>query len=268
MKKFISTLSHTSVAMISKCPRQFFYRYVEGLKIKPNSAMKFGTAYHETHEANFTRMIEAKTPMPLQEVTEFFKDRWEQQQQEVDWKQEKTSSGALLDIGILGLSEYYNRVLPSKDPKNVELRFEIQLPEITRAFVGIIDYVGQDNKITDHKTSSRHWNNARAEAEMQPVAYYLGLKYSGGDLPEYLNNFAYEVVVKKKMPAIQVVEITRTKFDIDSYIARIKTAERLIDAEIFPKTDPTNWYCSPTWCGYYGHCQRGEKLRDLPNVIS
>ena len=267
MTKLISTLSHTSVSMISKCPRQFWYRYVQGLKIRPSSAMLFGSSYHETHEDNFNHLLECGEPFPLENVLELFSGKWDSAKLNIDWKDEKLSAGALMDIGVMGLSEYYTRILPTKDPKLVEFRFEVQLPEITRTFVGIIDYIGKDGMISDHKTSGKRWNDTRAASEMQPSAYYLGYQYSQ-DLKELpIKGFTYEVIVKKKTPEVQVLNLNVSETAIADYQSRIKTAEKLIEAEVFPKTDPTNWYCSEKWCGYYPHCMRHEPFVDVPDTF-
>ena len=252
--------------MMAKCPRQFYYRYVEGFKIKPNSAMKFGSAYHSVHESNFNEKISVGEFLSLESMLDLFKDRWTEDQKEVEWEGEPIPAGKLLDIGVMGIAEYYDRILPSKDPALAEYEFEIQLPEVARSFVGIIDYVGKDGTVTDHKTASRKWPMDRVETEMQPSAYYLGMQYSPDKLPE-AGKFKYEVIVKKNVPEIQVLETTRTQQDLDDYVGRIRTAERLIDAEIFPKTEPGNWYCSNKWCGYYPHCMQGMSLRNLPQVI-
>jgi len=155
---------------------------------------------------------------------------------------------------------YHSNIAPIRNPKAVELEFDVPIPFVERRFRGRIDYVDQDNTYIDHKTSSRKWNQGRADTSLQVSAYYLAEQIGEGRRP---SGFCFDIAVKKKVPEVQVVSTHRTDEEVYGYVDRLKDVERLINAEIFPKCDPSNWLCNPRWCGYYPHCMQGLPYSQL-----
>jgi len=246
--------------MLSKCPRQFWYRYILGWKIPPGAAAQFGSAYHKTMEANFKYKVDSGEDLSLEEVKDIFSDEWKVYSEDVEWFYEEENKDHLTDRGIELVGSYVKKVAPSRMPTQVEYEFEIPLPEIDAPFVGVIDLILDNDKLLDHKTSSRRWYRDRANNELQPTAYYISFSEIFGEQPK---EFIYDIAPKTGKPEIQTVTTTRSQQDIEVYLDRIKTAQTLVSKEVYPRTDPSSWWCSEKWCGYYGNCMKGILLHRL-----
>jgi len=161
----IETLSHSKVAMLSKCPRQFYYRYILGYKIPPNAFRNFGGAYHKTLEANFKHKVESGNDMSIEQVKDIFTDEWKSASAEVEWSYEEERKESFSNRGVDLVGTYVKDIAPNRNPSHVEYEFKVSLPEIDRPFVGVIDLVLQENYMSDHKTSTRRWPKDRANNE-------------------------------------------------------------------------------------------------------
>jgi len=255
----VPNLSHTSVDMMGRCARQFYYRYIEGLKVPPGAAFAVGLAYHHAIGENFEFKIKTKQDLATGAVWAIFSDQYEREADQVDWLFEDSDRGNLKDVGLQLVGLYLSNIAPIRNPKAVELEFDVAVPYVERRFRGRIDYVGEDDLYIDHKTSSRKWNQSRADTSLQASAYYLAAKIEG----EKPSGFCFDIAIKKKTPEVQVVSTHRSEIQVQQYIDRLQDVEKLINAEIFPKTDPSNWVCSPRWCGYYSACMQGAPYSQL-----
>jgi CRISPR/Cas system-associated exonuclease Cas4 (RecB family) len=256
----IETLSNSKVQMLSRCPRQFYYRYILGYKIPPNSFRNFGGAYHSTMEANFKYKMDSGEDMPVEQVKDIFTDEWKRASDEVEWEYEEEREENFSDRGVDLVGNYIKDVAPNRNPTYVEYEFSVALPEIDLPFVGVIDLVLDSNHISDHKTATRRWNKYRAHSELQPTAYYLAFEEDFGTVPE---GFIYDIAPRTGKSEIQIVETSREEIEKIEYLGRLKSLEECVAKEVYPKTDPGNWLCSEKWCGYYGHCIKGIPLRQL-----
>jgi hypothetical protein len=231
-----------------------------GLKQPPAAALEFGKAYHKTIESSFLSDMDGKGHLTAEEAQDIFIDSFNRFSEDVDWSLEDKRKGNLADTGVKLVGEYVEKYAPKHKPVGVEVEFSIELDGIEEPFVGVIDLQAADY-MTDHKTASRGWSAARLESTMQPEAYYLAYKAITGKYPHY---FSYDVAVKTKSPYIQFNLVTvRTPYQLDLYRERIQAARDMVSREVFPRTNPDNWYCSPKWCGYYGHCINGESIHNL-----
>jgi CRISPR/Cas system-associated exonuclease Cas4 (RecB family) len=246
--------------MLSRCPKQFWYRYVLGYKEPPGAAMHFGSAYHHVQEENSRHKIQVGSDFGEEMAKAVFVDQWKQLAQEVEWELEDVRQGELTDLGVGLVTKYLRDVAPRRFPVEVEVEFDISLPSIVRSFVGKIDLVCPNHILLEHKTAGKAWPEYRLSATDQVQAYYLAYERLFGNWPL---SIMYDVAIKTRVPKIQEMVTTRTEHEINEYLGRIETAEQLIEAEIFPKTDPTNWVCSPRFCGYYGNCKQGKSLGGL-----
>lgn len=256
----VPNLSHTSVDTMSRCPKQFYYRYIEGLKVPPGAAFAFGLSYHHAIGENFVYKIDSKANLALEAVSAIFSDQYEREADQVDWLFEDADRGELKDVGLNLVGLYMVQIAPIRQPKAVEFEFDVAVPYIERRFRGRIDYLDQDGTYIDHKTSSRKWNQARSDTSLQVSAYYLAAQVSEGERP---SGFCFDIAIKKKVPEVQVVSTHRSELQVQEYVDRLQDVEKLINAEIFPKTDPGNWWCSPRWCGYYPACMQGKPYSQL-----
>jgi CRISPR/Cas system-associated exonuclease Cas4 (RecB family) len=165
------------------------------------------------------------------------------------------------------VGNYIKDVAPNRNPTYVEYEFSVALPEIDLPFVGVIDLVtrnqtpgGDAEFMVDHKTATRRWNKYRAHDELQPTAYYLAFEELFEEPPA---GFLYDIAPRTGKAEIQIIPTSRGEAEKVEYHGRLRSVEESITKEHYPKTTPSNWYCSQKWCGYYDHCMKGIPLRQL-----
>ncbi len=61
-------LSYTQLNMFLRCPRQYEYRYVHGLKVPPSGAMVQSRVWHQTVEFNYRQKIHSDRDLALGEI--------------------------------------------------------------------------------------------------------------------------------------------------------------------------------------------------------
>src|SRR5262249_49767549 len=63
-------------------------------------------------------------------------------------------------------------------------------------------------------------------------------------------------------PKAVVMETTRSRIALQMHLNTIGNIAKAINADAFPR-NPTGWWCSPKWCGYWGRCMgRGVTFVD------
>jgi len=243
--------SASSLEMLARCPRQYMYRYVLGYKVPPQAAQIFGDTYHSTIEDNFRHKVLTGKDLPVEQAKAVFSDRWEKSD---------VKDGALKDVGIGLVESYINTVAPNRKPVVVEHEFRLEPKESSSLFVGRIDFIGDGGIIVEHKTSSKQWPQARADNSIQGTGYVYAYKHLFGETPSAV---LYDVAIKDKTRSIQTLQTMRDARSLREFEERLRDAERMVKAEIFPRTDPSNWWCSYMFCGYYQHCKMGIPLSSL-----
>lgn len=256
----VDHLSQSSVDMFSRCPRQFMYRYMNALSIPPGAALVFGSTYHHTLDTNFTQKIRTGVDLSTEQVKDVFADQWERNAPGVEWALESENRHALKDTGVALVEYYVENIARARNPIAVEQEFSVQLPGVKRPFVGRIDFLGDTGYVLEHKTASRRWAPERANTSLQVDAYYAARRAETKTNPRF---FIYDVAVKSTKPSVQVIQTDRSDFQVDLFIDRVIMLEQAIEVGLFPRCDPSAWYCNQKWCGYYLNCMQGVPLEQL-----
>lgn len=249
-------VSHSQEEMWQRCPKQWEYRYVLGLKTPPSGALIEGGCYHKALEVNFQQKIATRADLPVPDCLDAFSDAWNNRLAEeefIDW--EERNPIALKDEGISLVREYQLTTAPSVQPVRVEEAYVSEVAGVR--FVCIPDLEDEKRAIIDHKTSSRSFSQDDVDRSTQASAEAFAL----GRPIVFYNH----VALKLRVPRIQIVRTIRTRADIEWYvnmvagiITQMKTGvapPRPIDA--FGKA---GYWCSPKFCGFYERC-RGECTR-------
>ncbi|MBI5244050.1 MAG: PD-(D/E)XK nuclease family protein, partial [Elusimicrobia bacterium] len=71
-------LSATQIGMFLRCPRQYEFRYMQGLKQPPSGAMVQSKVWHRTVEENYRQKIESAKDLPLPRMEEFYAAQYEE----------------------------------------------------------------------------------------------------------------------------------------------------------------------------------------------
>jgi hypothetical protein len=265
------TIYASSIAMFGRCPSQWRYRYVEGLKIPPNGAMFAGTCYHRGLESNFSQKMESKEDLEIERVlgtaSDFFDrqiandhDTGILQEVDVDWSKDE-DKGRLKDDLMNMTSLYMATQAPSIMPEKVEHKATKLLAVLGKGnyyclggTADLIARTGGKTIIIDHKlTSSRSFllRQDEADKDLQATAYCL---------LNNINDFSFHLALRGKGGhRIEVMKTRRSKDEISWFENGIlRPMVKALEYDLFPK-NPTGWWCQQQRCGYSELCRPHAK---------
>lgn len=245
MNKFLSV---TQLKMYLRCPLQYKFRYVDGIKIPPVSNLTLGKAIHSALEVNYTQKITSQTDLPLDAIKSAFSDCWDRDEKETVFDSDE-KPGNIKDEGIGLLSAYHDKVSPTITPKIVERDFELTFENVVYTLKGKLDLVDVYNIIIDHKTSKRSMSEDVAGTDIQLTCYALAYRHVFGIMEKSLR---FDVMVRTKTPKIQQLPTQRTQKDIDRFLKVLAYVCKAIETGIFYPN--TGFACSN--CGYGELCGR------------
>ena len=143
-------LSHTKKSLFNRCGKQFYFRYVRGIKLRPAAGMKVGIWGHDTVAHNFRHQMEHGEQLSVKD----FCGHWEAQldegakQEDLAW--EGVSPGEYRDR-FLGtahrpglMPQLRTEFTPLREPHKVEEEFSITIPGDPNVTVGgFVDFFGK-----------------------------------------------------------------------------------------------------------------------------
>ncbi len=241
-------LSVTQIKMFLRCPLQYKFRYIDGLKIPPTSSLTLGKSVHSALEGNYRQKIETKQDLPAEKMLDLFSDRWEKEVQETIFDEDE-NAGTIKDDGIKLVGIYHGQISPTIQPKLVEKEFNLSFENVNYTLKGIIDLVDVEGTIIDHKTAKRSMMTEDVESNIQLTCYSLAYRSLFGT-PE--KELRFDVMVKTKIPKLQQISTSRTQADIDRFLKVVGYVSKAIQSGLFYPCEDRQT-CS--WCGYRGICK-------------
>jgi putative RecB family exonuclease len=232
--------------MYLRCPLQYYFRYVCGLKMPPTGDMTLGRTVHGALEDIYRQKIESGQDLPLDRVCDSFSDRWENEAQ-LTLFQGDESAGHLKDEGVRLLGVYHSTVAPTVQPAEVEREFLVDTGATELPLKGYIDLIDSNGTIIDHKTTKRSFPQDAAQKDLQLTAYAMAYRQLYGQ-PE--NGLRLDALVRNKQPKVQQLATARSQADVDRFLRLAGQVERAIKAEAFYPSD--NYMCGV--CGYGEMC--------------
>ena len=250
-------LSFSQINMFLRCPKQYEYRYMEGLRIPPAGAMVMGKAWHRTLERNYKQKIESHEDRPLGEMKEYFAYCFdgETSSQDVVYD-EGEGPGELKDMGILVTIAHHERIAPAVQPATVEEKFEVSLGEgFPYDLVGIFDLIDAAGIVIDNKSYARTPSQEDVNKDLQLSTYALGYRIKNARSETGLR---MDAVIKTKKPKAVQLKTERTNDECRWLLGLIEKVAAAIEAGIF-YPNPTGWHCSEKMCGYWTRCKERSK---------
>ena len=251
-----------------RCPRQYDFRYWQGIKIRPVGVMIQGSAYHETVASYYKNKMKKMPVMEFElssdkimtsdwiedtfstswesklrgKITEKDADELELAPEEINW--EGAEPGRVKDQGIKLVKSYIYNIGKAIEPIKVEEKVEMDFGSFV--YVGYPD-VETERNIIDHKIKSRMMSQQEADRDLQPISYLM-LRNK--------RDFAYHIIIRSDKPREPVIVETRREVeDIEWWRRQVGLYVAAMDTGIAPP-NPTSWLCSPKWCGYWDLCRR------------
>jgi len=253
----IDHLSHSSVSMFLRCPRQWAYRYLEGLPVRRTLGLIRGSAVDHAASFNLQQKVDTHRDLPAGLVAEAAEDAFIRAvdeaggRDEVEWEGQTYTRG--LDSTIALTRVHMAQHAPYIQPVAVQERLTRQLPS-GRTFVGIIDYRTAD-VVGDIKTGARRMGQEAADTDLQPSAYAFLL---GGPI-----QFEFARVIDTGTKQYdEIVTTQRGERAIRWYEQLVSDVERAIASGIYPP-NPQGWWCSERACPFWVRCQVEQRPPEI-----
>lgn len=256
-------IHQSQLSMLSRCGEQYFRRYVQGEVVPPGVAALQGTGTHSGVEANLRNKIETKGQLlPVAQVQQIavdsFKAAWEGgvllDEEEVALGATKVK-GEAIDV-VAALSALHHRELaPKIQPVHVERTFRLELTGYPVDLVGTMD-IQERTTVRDTKTAGKSPTQDAADISAQLTMYALAVKTLEGVAPEKV---ILDNLVKNKVPKVVTLESTRDATDFQQLLQRVERSVEVIQKGSFTPADPSSWWCSKRFCGYWSTCPFAAK---------
>lgn len=242
--------------MALRCGEQFRRRYMEGEIIPPGIAAGRGTGLHGANEVNMKQKVKSKEDLPLSDLKDVARDSFINAFKNGIYlaKEDRPSKNKIINDGLnatLRLTTLYkDEVAPEIEPLEVEHPFSIDIPGIPLPLAGRMD-IQREAKVDDLKSAGKSWDDGQIQKEIQPILYSLAHEHETRIRPE----FVYHILVDLKTgPKRQIQKLTATDEHYQALIKKMRMFCKSLEAGIFLPANPSSWWCSEKWCGYYYTC--------------
>jgi len=247
-----------------RCMRQLWFYLYQG-PAKPALKPTAGSAGHRALEHNFTYKLAHGVEAPLPEVLDRFTTDFDERVKDCDLNGEdpkpirEAITGSAKRIGTLPYFHATRSLL--MQPKLIEEPFSITLKDVAVPLVGTVDFFSQDGTVSDFKFRfSRMPSGDAAEKSFQLTTYSLALEARGERIKGVEEiELSAKPGGKPEIKALQAKPRTGQQYEsaLDEYAGTVKFVEMAGgDPQLYPMTDPSNWWCSKTYCGWSHLCPR------------
>jgi hypothetical protein len=246
-------LSFTQIAMFLRCPRQYEFRYIQGLKRPPSGALVLGKSWHSAVELNYRQKIQSGTDLPITDVTDCFSDTFDRAFTEEVELNEGEDKGQLKDMGIEITSLHHAAIAPKVQPLLVEQEFNLDLgPDFPYTLKGIWDVIERDGVIADNKSFSKIPTQSDLNKDIQLTAYATAYRAIYQKIEPGLR---LDCVIKNKAPKAIRLHTKRSNDDCRWFLGLIEKVAQAIERGVF-FPNPSSHLCNPRWCGYWDRCKK------------
>lgn len=250
-------MHQSAAAMYVKCPRQFWFRYVMGIKGKPEVFFVAGQSGHKALEINNKHKIKKGDDLSSVRVVEAFEDtfsdRAKRELKKADWTASGLTDASVRDSIKKPLAQYMISLAPAIEPVGAEQRLDGTFFGVPMG--GSADLV-EDRRVTDYKFCSGRSPYLKpyiADHSLQLGIYAALLK----------KDKAGFIAFNKDKRTVHKVPTTTPK---DRRIAAKKQVVQIargISAGSFPMCDPNNFLCSARFCSYWSRCRGASKRANV-----
>lgn len=242
-------LSPSRINCYLKCPRSYYYQYIERVQMPASPAMAVGSAVHEAiqkvHAAKWSLANKDEAAAALDEL-------WQEQLQRTADPENPDAAKDIAAARDVWLPWYLQWIEPHVDIA-VEEEFTLPIPGTDLAMRGFIDRVYRadgETIISDVKTGKRAPSAGDLATDLQLSMYSWAYREM---VPGNCENALEIVQIRSKT----VLRTTRT----DEYLQHvvddvIVPTAQAIQAGFFPANPGTKYGCS--YCQYQGVCPVGQ----------
>ncbi len=263
--------SYSQMNMFQRCPKQYEYRYIKGLKIPPNISMNSGKAIHEALEYNALWKMRTQEDIPMGDLLDLSSDSHDKYMGQVE-DLDKAKAGVNKDENQGIVTLYRRTQAPHITPIAAERSFRIELPEDDGGnYMPVIGYIdslaevpdtrpgppgGRVIALEDYKRVSRKKQQAEVDLSPQLTLYDYVYNLEVGQ-PVDVIGFRQLGFLKKEGPySIPMYRQHQKPAARENRWRRVlnqmKGIQKAIKDENFIPVDNPQ-ICG--WCGYKSICQ-------------
>lgn len=243
-------LSYSSISMYLSCARSWKFKYLEQIPTYSTPELAFGSAIHGAIESYLSQAERKLTPV------DFWAAAWQKATegvQNIFWGADTPEQHCNEGIRILTHADVLAGISSIQlNGQGVEEKVSLRVPGVPIPVIGYIDIQTADGIPGDIKTSSKSWNQERAESETQSLFYLAALNQAGRTVQGW--KFRHYVCVKTKTPQWQVYEHSHRPEELFWLFSMIQNVWKGIEREVFPE-NPGSWKCSPKYCDFWSRCR-------------
>lgn len=244
-------LAHVSASQISqyqRCPRQWAYRYVMGLRTPPDGGLLVGSGVHRAAEVAMIHKRDKGEAMPTEDVVDvaagYISDSVAGGEVRLA---EDQQPGSLVDKAARIARVWSDEAAPLVEPLEVEQQFDIVLAGVP--VTGRMDVVTATG-VVDWKTSGKAPNADDAARSVQTELYAAAT----GKPVEYVY-LVDQVKGTRVIPVDIGAEASAHAAGLAEDTVR-DTAEGMA-LGVWPR-NRQGWHCSEKWCGFHDRCMAGR----------
>jgi CRISPR/Cas system-associated exonuclease Cas4 (RecB family) len=242
-------LSITQVNMYRRCPAQYYFRYVQGLKLPPSLNMAVGSSVHDAAEVAYRAKQEGDLVDP-KEAADIAVASLEERLDEIELSPTDNVSKAK-DAAAGSAELYVGSVVPTVVPALVEAEMVTVIDGVDKPVLGYVDVFDEATLgVRDLKVVSRTPNELVAAKSLQIAFYSFALTTSG----RLVRNAIIDSVVTTKEPKHVVSAVRVDDQMMRRAVDTVRGVAEAIRAGLFYPNDD-NIMCSPTACGYWELCR-------------
>ncbi len=252
----ITNREHFSISQVNeylKCGMSYYYKYVEGLPLKPmgHKALQ-GSAIDDSSNKHFTKKImlddQGMNEQDFIDNAVYYHDT-NKEEHSFD-EPIPNSRDKVARLGKL----YHETHAQTIDAFSVQSKLETTM-EDTKKFLGYADLVTTDGTVIDNKVTGKLMateNNVydKLSRHIQIVKYADILN---------LDSVGLAVLHNLKTPVAYFFKTKITTTDKAIVNKRIEMVWNSIKARHFLPTASDSWACSEKWCSFYDICEFGRK---------
>lgn len=255
MEKF--QIHPSGLSQLGKCGVQFYFRYVEGLKIPPRAAMLTGLSAHKGRQLDLQRSLASGgLLLPDSELEDLvatdFRQRWKESGT-VDVDDDNIPGRPqdhYLDRTLELARIHHEDLAPKLDPERIEWPFVLEVAGTNVQVAGTMDLVEKSTALSDLKNRRKSPSRDEADRSLQLTTYAVGYHRNTGVWPSSVR-LDVGVTYKKKAAKLVQIESVRDEASVAVLEQRVIRAATALETGCFTPADPESWWCSADWCGYY-----------------
>jgi hypothetical protein len=253
-------ISFSQIDMYRRCPRQYYYRYMEDRVMIPKWIMVAGKAGHRTLEYNNTEKMKSGHDEKLSTVIDYLSNSWNEEKEKYeDIAYEKIKPGEVVSTISKSIIKYFtDGIFESEIPTEVEKEFELNFEGVGTKLSGIVDVLYKDS-IFDYKFSQKRPTIQKIATGDQLKTYAVSYLAENKILPKRLG---YTYLISTKTPQVVLYEIPSISNFVHNFMEDLRESiisiSNSVRTGVFPR-NPINYSCSPMSCGYWDICRPGQK---------